>query len=163
MPAPGCASNSFLWWAVVTLLLSCAVGLDNALAAIGLWITARMTAYKAIGTFAELSDHTFLRATSNLTYTRNVAYTWSLSRFLLVLLCYPYSDRFHLTHHLLPGVPAPRLKRAHRMLLGMEDYARSHAGSAYAPLSDEWTRLLRDRPIDAAVTGGQAYCEPHAA
>jgi fatty acid desaturase len=155
--------DSFLWWSVFAFLLSCIVGVDNALAAVGLWVAARMTTYKAIGTFAELSDHTFVRGTSNLIYTRNVAYTWSLPRFLLVLLCYPYSDRFHLTHHLLPGVPAPRLKRAHTMLLGMEDYARSHAGSAYAPLSDEWTRLLRDRPDDTALMGSQVHCEPRAA
>jgi len=39
----------------------------------------------------------------------------------------------------------PRLEQAHKMLLGTEEYAKSHTCSSLASLFNEWTRLLRHK------------------
>ena len=130
--------DALCWWLALTGVLTLCVGLHIALSMVCIWIISYLTAYKAITTFTELSDHTY-GVDSGLTYTRTIP--WSI----LVPICYPHNDCFHLAHHLLPGIPTPRLKQAHRMLLGMEEYANSHTCDSLASLFREWTRLLPNK------------------
>jgi fatty acid desaturase len=127
--------DALCWWSALTFVLSLGVGLHMALAMVCIWVISYLTAYKAITTFTELSDHTY-GVDNELTYTRTIP--WSV----LVAICYPHNDCFHLAHHLLPGIATPRLKQAHEMLLGMEEYANGHTCDSLAALFREWTRLL---------------------
>ena len=131
--------DAVCWWLALTVLLSLCLGLDNALAMVGIWLVSYLTVYKAITSFTELSDHTY-GVDGDLTYTRTIP--WSL----LVAICYPHNDRFHLAHHLLAGIPTPRLNQAHKMLLGMPEYAKSDTCDSLACLFQEWTQLLPNKP-----------------
>jgi fatty acid desaturase len=150
--------DALCWWSALTLMLSLCVGLHTALAMVCVWVISYLTAYKAITTFTELSDHTY-GVDHDLTYTRTIP--WSV----LVPVCYPHNDCFHLAHHLLPGIPTPRLKQAHKMLLGMTEYANSHSCDSLAALFREWTQLLpnkspQPRPSMASRLAGSLQRPP---
>jgi fatty acid desaturase len=63
-----------------------------------------------------------------------------LERFLVA----PYSMNYHAEHHLLPSVPAPRLKRLHQRLGGRADLPPVLIRSSYGQALRRYVRALPD-------------------
>jgi fatty acid desaturase len=63
-----------------------------------------------------------------------------IERFLVA----PYSMNYHAEHHLLPSVPAPRLKRLHRRLSGRDDLPPLLVRTSYSEALRRYVRALPD-------------------
>ena len=107
-----------LWWSALLAILLFSIGLQATLLFAALWIFSRMTVHHAIITFVILSDHVGLCPGGTiLKFARNHTSKSLLSRFL-----HPHNNGYHLTHHLLPGVPCYKLAEAHSLLLDWQPY-----------------------------------------
>jgi fatty acid desaturase len=84
------------------------------------WFVPMFTTAIAIGWISELAEHYPLpeSETKILLLTRN-RHGWAIENFLLGR----HSDRYHLVHHLNPGIPYWNLQRAHRVLMDDPGYA----------------------------------------
>jgi fatty acid desaturase len=85
------------------------------------WIVPLFTTAVAIGWLSELAEHYPLPESESkqILMTRN-RHGWAIERFLIGR----HNDNFHLVHHLNTGVPFWNMKKAHRVLLGDQAYAR---------------------------------------
>lgn len=110
------------------------------------WLVPYLTVFQAITWFIELAEHYPIvkDARSNLYATRN-RFSHLLEHFLTGM----HGENFHLIHHLFPSVPFWNMKRAHRILLQDQDYARINASfggiflsSNFAP--SMWSTLLAE-------------------
>ncbi|WP_316189497.1 fatty acid desaturase family protein [Bradyrhizobium sp. SZCCHNS1054] len=129
-----------LWW--ITVLFVIGTVLNPWAAAIfgALWIAARITVQHLTISFVIISDHVGLTPGTVMGFTRNhppnSPITW---------LLHPHGNGWHLTHHLLPGVPFYRLRDAHRLLKTWPSYAEAEHCESYflGPRSviESWCRL----------------------
>lgn len=85
------------------------------------WLVPLFTTAIVIGWLSELAEHYPLPESENrqILMTRN-RHGWAIERFLLGR----HNDNYHLVHHLNTGVPFWNMRRAHRVLLEDEAYAR---------------------------------------
>lgn len=83
------------------------------------WIVPMFTTGIAIGWIAELAEHYPLPESESipLMLARN-RHGWMIENFLFGR----HGDRYHLIHHLSPGIPCYNLKTAHQILLKDENY-----------------------------------------
>jgi fatty acid desaturase len=89
------------------------------------WLVPYLTTFQIITWFIELAEHYPLirGAKDDLHATRN-RFSHPIEAFFTAM----HAENFHLTHHLFPGVPFWKLKRAHRILLEDPAYAKINAG-----------------------------------
>jgi fatty acid desaturase len=127
-------------WSALVLLLTWLSGWAAAFEFAGLWLVARGTAFHAITTFREISDHVGLQPGSLIGFTRN-----HTARGPLAILFHPHNNGYHLTHHLNPGMPYHALRRAHALLLQWPQYAAAaHCDSYFfgpAAAVASWVRV----------------------
>lgn len=88
------------------------------------WLLPYLTIFQILTWFIELSEHypMVAHAKSSLFATRN-----RFSGTLEHLLTGIHGENFHLIHHLFPGIPFWRLKKAHHVLLDDPNYAAANA------------------------------------
>ncbi|MFI6504496.1 fatty acid desaturase [Nonomuraea typhae] len=114
-----------------------------------LWFVPMVTTGIAVGWLSELAEHYPLPESESkkLLLTRN-RHGWAVENFLLGR----YNDRYHLIHHLNPGIPFWNLRKAHRVL-------REDPG--YSAWDDLWagilTRPRSRRHGETVLTYGAKY------
>ncbi len=119
------------FWGVVLAPVGIIAGPSAVLLAGGLWMLSRATTYHALKCFVELGDH-YGGLTSGSLFGYSRVYPGNV----LALLLQPYSDRFHLTHHLVPRIPMANLHHVHRWLQDLEPYrAAVYDGYFFGPRS----------------------------
>ena len=128
-----------LWWLTVLSFLVAIGGPSLAFTFATLWIVARATAYHAIRLFAEFLDHTGLKATSVVDFSRFLPHSG-----IIAWLCHPHQDTFHLVHHLAPNIPHYHLKAASDLMEEVPKIQDAHHCDAYFILGkhlaiDCWT------------------------
>ena len=114
-------SETFQRVAFWAMLLPSVVITGAGPAFVAFWLVPFATSFQVIRYWAEMAEHAGLRSSDPFRATRN----WKggvVARFLLA----PHSDWYHLTHHLLPGIPHYRLADAHRLLMQVPEYASGH-------------------------------------
>lgn len=115
------------FWAVIALLLTMSSLWGVFLL---MWIVPYLTTFQVIGWFIEMCEHYPLTSASDydIYMTRN-RFGSPLENFLTGL----HGERWHLLHHLLPGLPFWNLDKAHRILLTDETYrhVNSQAGGIF--------------------------------
>lgn len=89
-----------LWWTVCEALLKVTIGTHFAVLFFVLWMAARATAFHAITTFREMTDHYGLEPGGIFSYTRDIP-----DHGLSSVSLHPHHNGYHLTHHLFPHVP----------------------------------------------------------
>ena len=109
----------FLWWFWCEVALAVLVGTHIAWLFPVLWIVARGTAFHALTTFREMTDHYGLSRCGIFEYTREVPDHGPMSIFL-----HPHHNGYHLTHHLFPHIPYYALPRAHAQLVRIPEFVR---------------------------------------
>jgi fatty acid desaturase len=108
-----------LWWLCCEVALAVVVGTHIAWLFLLLWVIARGTAFHAITTFREMTDHYGLSRCGIFEYTREVP-----DHGLVSILLHPHHNGYHLTHHLFPHIPHYDLPRAHAQLARNTEFAR---------------------------------------
>jgi fatty acid desaturase len=116
--------RALAFWSLLVGLLALATG-AKALVFLGLWLLARGSTYHAIKVFTELADHVGLQPGSIYSFTRNAPKNW------LSIWLHPFSDSYHLAHHLIPRVATCRLSALHAALWTLEEYRRGCHCDAY--------------------------------
>ena len=106
------------WPAAALGLIAASLGFLAAAEFLALWVVARATAFHAITTFREISDHVGLRPGTVLGFSRN-----HLGRGPLGILFHPHNNGLHLVHHLDPAIPYWALPKAHAVLMAWPVYA----------------------------------------
>lgn len=114
------------WWAGFLAVFSVLFGVPAAALFVALWFGAKMTVFHAVTTFREISDHVGLEPGTIIGFTRN-----SPHGTLLSFLIHPHQNNYHLTHHLAPQVPFPKLKKAHAIFCNVPEYAAAHHCDGY--------------------------------
>ncbi|WP_213305903.1 fatty acid desaturase family protein [Paraburkholderia sacchari] len=116
-----------LWWFWFEAALAVLVGTHAAWLFLLLWIVARGTAFHAITTFREMTDHYGLNRRGIFEYTREVPDHGPVS-----ILLHPHHNGYHVTHHLFPHIPYYALPRAHALLVQIPEFAkRARISNAY--------------------------------
>jgi fatty acid desaturase len=102
-------------------------GVSTALLFFISWIVARAFVHHLIISFVILSDHVGLYpGGSILSFARNHSVHG-----ILRLLIHPHNNGYHLTHHLLPGIPFYGLAKAHKVILQWPPYAQAEHCQSY--------------------------------
>jgi fatty acid desaturase len=108
------------------------------------WLVPYLTAFQVITWFIELAEHYPLvkNAQYDLYATRN-RFSHPIEAFFTSM----HGENFHLIHHLFPGVPFWKMKKAHEILLNDNEYARINASFGGIFLSgnyvmSKWHRLI---------------------
>lgn len=113
------------WWVAVLSVLYFATSASVLLSVLGIWFAARLFVYHPIISFVIISDHVGLKPGTVLSFTRN--HPAGIRSWLL----HPHANGWHLTHHLLPGVPCHQLALAHALLMNWPAYAASEHCNRY--------------------------------
>lgn len=128
------------WWCTALLFIGTLLSPWAALVFCMLWISARLTVQHLTISFVIISDHVGLTPGSILGFTRNHPPN---SPFTCLL--HPHENGWHLTHHLLPGVPFYRLRAAHRLLMTWPTYSAGEHCESYflgsRTVVGSWCRL----------------------
>jgi fatty acid desaturase len=85
------------------------------------WVVPYLTVFQVVRYWAEAAEHAGLRSPDPWMATRN----WTAMPAVRWLLA-PHSDSYHLAHHIVAGVPHYRLRRLHRELMTVPEYAQGH-------------------------------------
>jgi fatty acid desaturase len=85
------------------------------------WVVPYITVFQILRYWAEAAEHSGLRSEDPWRATRS----WTATPVVRWLLA-PHSDSYHLAHHIVAGVPHYRLRRLHRELLAVPEYASAH-------------------------------------
>jgi fatty acid desaturase len=85
------------------------------------WCVPFCTTYQLFRYWSDMADHGGLESDDPWRTTRN----WDATRLVRWALA-PHDDRFHLTHHIVPGIPHFRVAEAHRLLMAVPQYAAGH-------------------------------------
>lgn len=104
------------WWLIIGLTIAI-VDLHFAALFGALWLGARITAFHAITTFREMTDHYGLKPGGIFSFTREIPDHGPLSALL-----HPHHNGYHLTHHLFPAVPYHQLPKVHAQLMELDEY-----------------------------------------
>ncbi len=99
-----------LWWTVVTGSLGLVISWEFAWTFVALWFIARASTFHGFTAFRTLCDHWALAPGGVFSRSREVA-TNNLLRWFI----HPYNNCFHLSHHLMPGIPYYHLPQAHQL------------------------------------------------
>lgn len=106
------------WWLALLAIIAITSSTHAALTFALLWMLARTIIHHATISFVIISDHVGLRpGASILNFARNHSHVSPL-RWLI----HPHANGFHLTHHLLPGLPFHSLAAADRLLMKWPNY-----------------------------------------
>lgn len=97
-----------------------------------LWVAAWLTTYRLVTRIRAIAEHGMVP--DNLDPLRNTRTT--LARWWERLLLAPNHVNFHLEHHLMMTVPAPNLRRFHRLL-------RERGVLDRSPIADGYAEVLR--------------------
>lgn len=113
------------WWAVLLVSIGTLCSPSALAMFVALWLSARLFVYHPIISFVIISDHVGLVPGTVVGFTRNHPASW-LARWI-----HPHSNGWHLTHHLLPGLPFHALHRAHAVLMQWPPYRDAEHCDAY--------------------------------
>ncbi|AIO36880.1 fatty acid desaturase family protein [Burkholderia cenocepacia] len=114
------------WW-LTTILSLAAINLHFAILLVVLWLGSRATAFHAITTFREMTDHYGLERGSIFGFTREIP-----DHGLASTLLHPHHNGYHLTHHLFPTIPYHQLPNLHKQLTQLDEFAdRAEICTAY--------------------------------
>jgi fatty acid desaturase len=87
-----------------------------------IWLIPFLSVFQIIRFFAEVSEHGGLyKSEDQVEMTRN-----NLIHPIIRFFLYPHGDAYHLTHHLMPGIPHYHLPVAHHFLMTDEQYQKAH-------------------------------------
>jgi fatty acid desaturase len=127
-------------WATILTALVAIFGSQFTCVFLLLWVASRATIYHLIISFVIISDHVGL-------YPERVIIGFARNHSRVGLfrhLIHPHNNGFHLTHHLLPGLPWHALGKADKILLLWPDYSEAaHCDSYFWGLNSaikSWTR-----------------------
>lgn len=125
------------FWAVV-LAIAFASGLFGEL--VVLWFVPYLTVFQVVRHWSETAEHAGLRTDDPWMSTRN----WTATPVFRWLVA-PHADSYHLAHHIAPGVPHYRLKRLHRELMRVPEYAAGHHCDGFVlPRRPDAPSVVRD-------------------
>jgi fatty acid desaturase len=137
---PERASILTLWGGVLGVMYAI-LGGAPLLSVLSLWLAARVLVYHPIISFVIISDHVGLSPGTVMGFTRN--HPAGVRSWLL----HPHANGWHLTHHLLPGVPCHNLECAHVLLMNWPEYAAAEHCDRYIigrrSVLQSWTRCVR--------------------
>jgi fatty acid desaturase len=115
------------WWCALIGIITMIFSMEVAFIFTALWFVARAVIHHATISFVIISDHVGLRpGASILNFARNHSHA-SPFRWLI----HPHSNGFHLTHHLLPGLPFYSLASADRLLMKWPSYRQAVHCTSY--------------------------------
>lgn len=126
-----CYPAFITWWTFVAVTTFLLVGAKELGLFLLVWLLGRVTLFHVVSTFVIISDHFGLTPGSVLSYTRNHP-----TKGLIRRLLHPHNNGYHLTHHLLPGIPHHALPAAHKILRKWGAYAEAPHHERYF-LGDE--------------------------
>lgn len=114
-----------VFWLLNMSLLSLFTSFSITVSFISIWIFMRGTIYHIHKVFVEYVDHYNLPTDSVLQNSRII------ERGLIAFFIHPDNDNYHAPHHLYPKIPLPNMHRAHKVLLGIEYYAKGNIYKTY--------------------------------
>jgi len=134
------AVKILLLWTIVVVGVALLTSPALAVGFLALWLAAKATVFHTITIYREMVDHFGLTPGGVFSFTRDLhaAKLWAW-------IVHPHSNGYHLTHHLLPGVPYHRLQKVHQLLhLSAEYRARARVCRSYlygpGAVVNTWTK-----------------------
>ncbi|MCA4914540.1 MAG: fatty acid desaturase [Roseomonas sp.] len=121
------ARVEYVGFALFWVLLICVVAMTGAWLPLILWLTAYLTVFQTLNWLIELCEHfPIIRTGKNeLEMTRNREGHW-VEDFITGV----HGEKWHLVHHLQPGIPFWLLHDAHRVMLADAAYAAANEGNS---------------------------------
>lgn len=111
-----------LWRACYWTVVVCACAAAGALDVLALfWLVPYCTVYQLLRYWSDMADHAGLQSDDPWKASRS----WDAAAPVRWLLS-PHDDRYHLAHHMYPGIPHYEIEAAHRALLRVPEYAAGH-------------------------------------